>query len=266
MKSMNDQKVKMRPSRVLRKLRAGQVVSCVGTNLADGRVAEIGGIVGFDCLWAGMEHKPNDWSVIEQQIWAAKAHDMDVMVRVARGGYSDYIRPLEMDAAGIMVPHVMSAEDARNVVRMTRFHPIGRRPIDGGNADGAFCQIDISEYIKQANEQRFIVLQMEDPEPFDELDEIAAVEGYDMLLFGALDFSRGIGVRGQIDDPRVAEARQRVAEAAAAHGKFAGIPARLEQMPDLMEMGYQFFALAGDVTSLGFHWRQVVEQFNKQIS
>jgi len=251
---------------VLRKLRAGQVVSCVKANLVDGRVIEIAGMAGFDCLWACMEHVPNDLSVIEQQVWVAKIHDMDVMVRVARGGYSDYIRPLEMDAAGIMVPHVMSAEDARNVVRMTRFHPIGRRPIDGGNADGAFCQIDVNEYIKQANEQRFIVLQMEDPEPFDELDAIAAVEGYDMLLFGALDFSHALGIPGQMDDPRVVEARQRVAEAAAAHGKFAGIPARLEQIPDLMEMGYQFFSLAADVVSLSIHWRQVIEQFNKQIS
>ena len=263
---MDDQKVTMRPSRVLRKLRAGQVVSCVKINLVDGRVAEIAGLVGFDCLWTCMEHVPNDWSVVEHQIWAAKAHDMDVMVRVARGGYSDYIRPLEMDAAGIMVPHVMSAEDAQNVVRMTRFQPTGRRPIDGGNADGAFCQIDIEEYIRQANEQRFVVLQMEDPEPFDELDAIAAVEGYDMLLFGAGDFSHSIGVPGQMDDPRIAEARERVAQAAADHGKFAAIPASVEQVPELVEMGYQFFSLAADVFSLGMHWKQLIDQFREQVS
>jgi len=251
---------------VLRKLRAGQVVSCVKTNLADGRVAEIAGIVGSDCFWTCMEHVPTDWSVVEQQIRAAKIHDMDVMVRVTRGSYSDYIRPLELDAAGIMVPHVMSAEDARNVVQMTRFQPIGRRPIDGGNADGAFCQIDVEEYIRQANEQRFIVLQMEDPEPFEELDAIAAVEGYDMLLFGAGDFSHGIGVPGQMDDPRVLEARQRVAEVAAAHGKFAGIVAVGEQVPELVEMGYQFFNLGADVLLLSVHWRQMIEQFNEQVS
>ncbi len=251
---------------MLRKLRAGQVVSCVKTNLVDGRIAEIAGIVGFDCFWTCMEHVPTDWSVVEHQIWAAKAHDMDVVVRVARGSYSDYIRPLEMDAAGIMVPHVMSAEDARAVVRMTCFQPTGRRPIDGGNADGAFCQIDIEECIRQANEQRFIVLQVEDPEPFDELDAIAAVEGYDMLLFGPGDFSHGIGVVGQMDDPRVVAARQRVAQVAAAHGKFAGVLAVPQEVPALVEMGYQFFSLAADVLSLGTHWRQVIEEFNEQIS
>ncbi len=267
MESMNNnQPMQMRPSRVLKRLRAGQPVTCVKTNLADARLAEIAGIVGFDCLWTCMEHIPNDWSVIEKQIWAAKVHDMDVVVRVARGSYSDYIRPLEMDASGIMVPHIMSAEDAKNVVRMTRFGPVGRRPIDGGNADGAFCQIDLQEYIRQANEQRFIILQIEDPEPMEELDAIAAVEGYDMLLFGPGDFSHGIGVPGQMDDPRIVEARHRIVEVAAAHGKFAGTVGGVEAVGELLGMGYQFINIGADVISLATHWAELISQFREQAA
>ncbi len=96
--------VNIRPSRVLRKLRSGAVASCVKINLADARAVEIAGLAGFDCIWADMEHVGNDLSVIEKQIWAAKAHNTDVLVRVSRGSYSDYIRPLELDASGIMVP------------------------------------------------------------------------------------------------------------------------------------------------------------------
>ena len=133
----------MRPSRVLAKLRAGEVVSCFKLNLADARAVEIvAAWPGSTACGSDMEHVPNDWSVIEKGIWAAKSRNMDVMVRVARGSYSDHVRPLEMDAAGIMVPHVMGLADAQAVVRMTRFHPIGRRPVDGGNADGAYCGID----------------------------------------------------------------------------------------------------------------------------
>jgi len=267
MESMNNnQPMQMRPSRVLKRLRAGQPVTCVKTNLADARLAEIAGIVGFDCLWTCMEHIPNDWSVIEKQIWAAKVHDMDVVVRVARGSYSDYIRPLEMDASGIMIPHIMSAEDAKNVVRMTRFGPVGRRPIDGGNADGAFCQIDLQEYIRQANEQRFIILQIEDPEPMEELDAIAAVEGYDMLLFGPGDFSHGIGVPGQMDDPRIVEARHRIVEVAAAHGKFAGTVGGVEAVGELLGMGYQFINIGADVISLATHWAELISQFREQAA
>ena len=62
---------------------------------------------------------------MQAQVWVFKMYDMNVMVRVARGSYSDYIKPLEMDADSIMAPHIMSVEDARKVVQMTRFNPIG---------------------------------------------------------------------------------------------------------------------------------------------
>ncbi len=253
--------MQMRPSRVLRKLRAGQTVISFKTNLADARSTEIAARVGFDCVWTCMEHVPNDLTVIEQQVWAAKAYDVDLLVRVPRGSYSDYIRPLELDASGIMVPHLMSAEEARQVVRITRFHPVGRRPVDGGNADGAYCGIDFLEYIQQANDQRFIILQIEDPEPMEQLDEIAAVEGYDMLLFGPGDFSHGIGAPAQWEHPELLNARKRIVEAALEHGKFAGTVATLDTVEPLMELGYRFLNITSDVTCLMEHCLNIVRQW-----
>ncbi len=158
---MNEEVRKMRPSRVLAKLRNGEVAKCAKLNLADPRAAEIVAMCGFDCIWLCMEHVPNTLHDIENQVRAAKMHDVDTVVRVKRGSYSDLVYPLEMDAAGIMVPHVMSAEDAKKVAWYTRFHPVGRRPVDGGNADGAYCTIPFKSYIKQANEQRFVIAQIE---------------------------------------------------------------------------------------------------------
>lgn len=252
--------MEMRQSRVLDRLRAGETVLSFKTNLADARASEIAARCGFDCVWTDVEHVPNDWTVIEQQVWATKAYDVDLLVRVARGSYSDYVRPLELDASGIMVPHLMSAEDARQVVRMTRFHPIGRRPVDGGNADGAYCGIDFNEYLRQANDQRFIILQIEDPEPLEELDEIAAVEGYDMLLFGPGDFSHGIGKPGQWDAPEIADARRRVAEAALAHGKFAGTVGGPDNLAELVEMGYRFVNVGADVIALMAYCKDVLKR------
>ncbi len=252
----------MRPSRVLAKLRKGQVASCVKLNFADARAAELAAMCGFDCIWADLEHCANDWTVVEQQIWAAKSQDVDVMTRVSRGGYSDYIRPLELDSAGIMVPHIMSLEDAKRVVHMTRFHPIGRRPIDGGNADGAYTMVDVHDYIKQANEQRFIGIQIEDPEPLDELEEIAALDGIDMLFFGPADFSQGIGAPGQWDNPMIAETRKRVAEVAIKHGKIAGTVGNPGNLAQLVDMGYRFVNIGADVVGLIDYFKGLVRDFN----
>lgn len=258
-----NQRGNMRPSRVLAKLRAGQAAISFKSNLDSSRVVEIAAMAGFDCVWTCMEHVPNDLSLIERQINAAKAWDVDVMVRVARGSYSDYIRPLEMDAAGIMVPHIMGLEDAKNVVRLTRFHPIGRRPVDGGNADGQYCAIDFREYLKQANEQRFLCVQIEDPEPLADLDAIAALDGIDIIFFGPGDFSQGIGAPGEWDHPQLTETRKRIAEVAIAHGKVAGTVGNPGNLKDLIAMGYRFINLGADVIALGDYCRNLMKADDK---
>lgn len=239
-----------RRSKTLEALRAGRVAAGLRLNLTGGRPAEIAARSGPDFLWIDTEHGANDFSSIESQIWAAKAHDVDVMVRVARGSYSDLIRPLELDAAGIMVPHVMSLEDARAVVHWTRFQPLGRRPLDGGYADGAYGGRGTADYVRLANADRFIVFQIEDPEPLEELDAIAALPGYDVLFFGPGDFSHGLGAPGEWADPRIADARRRVAEAAVRHGKTAGTVASLADLDDLVALGYRFLNFGADVLGL----------------
>lgn len=251
----------MRPSRVLRKLRAGEVASCVKINLADPRAAEIAALCGVDCVWLDHEHVPNDRSVTENQIRAAKIHNVDAMVRVSRGSYSDLVHPLEMDAAGIMVPHLMSLDDARRVVWQTRFHPVGRRPVDGGNADGAYCMIPAKDYFEQANRERFVIVQIEDPEPMSDLEQIAQVEGIDMLFFGPADFSQGIGDPNNFDNPAISAARRRIADVARRHGKFAGTVASCETLAATVALGYRFVSIGADVVAIGNLFQQVAKAF-----
>ncbi len=255
--------MQMRPSRVLAKLRSGGIASCIKLNLADPRAAEIAAYSGVDCVWIDREHVPNDLSVLENQVRAAKAHDVDTIVRVPRGSYSDLIWPLEMDAAGIMVPHLMSVQDARLVVRQTRFHPLGRRPLDGGNADGAYCMVPLDQYVSEANQQRLVIVQIEDPEPMAELDAIAQVPGIDMLFFGPGDFSQGIGHTGEMGHSRVIEARRQIAQTAARYGKFAGTVASLDTLQETIALGYQFINVGADVLALADYFRRVVAAFRE---
>lgn len=255
-------KPRMRPSRALARMRAGRVAWSVKLNLADPRAAEIAALSGFDCVWLDVEHCPNSIETIENQVRAVTMHDVDTVVRVERGSYSDIIRPLEMNATAIMVPHCMSAEDARRIAYYTKFHPVGRRPVDSANADGAYAAIPLVEYMAQANRERFVIIQIEDPEPMEELEAIAAVEGIDMLLFGQTDFSHAIGVPGRYDDPRVCDARRRVVEAARRHGKFAGAAGSMETRKELAAMGYQFINVAGDVVVLGRALQAMADELN----
>ena len=247
----------MRKSRVLRKMREGKVATSIKLNMADARVTEIAAMCGFDCIWLDMEHVPNDMQTIENMVRAAKNYDADVMTRVSKGCYSDLVRPFEADSAGIMVPHVMSLAEAKQIVYFTKFHPIGRRPVDGGNADGKYCLVPADEYMRTANEERFVVIQIEDPEPMDELDEICALPGIDMIFFGPADFSQGIGFPNDFDNERVLDARKRVAYAARKHGKFAGTVGGMGEQDELIDMGYQFINLGSDVRALASYFSNI---------
>jgi 4-hydroxy-2-oxoheptanedioate aldolase len=258
--------INMKPSRVLAKLRAGKPAFSTKINTADTRVVEIAAMSGFDCVWLDREHCANDLRVIEDQIRAAAIYGADSIVRVARGSYSEHIWPLEMNATAIMVPHLMSLADAKSVARMTKFHPLGRRPLDSGNADGAYCAIPTADYVKQANEQRFVVCQIEDPEPLEELDEIAQVPGIDMLFFGPADFAHGLGIPGKMEDPRIMQARLRVAEACKRHGKLAGtVCSGGAQIKQLIDMGYLFLSLGADVLGLRDYWAKVQADIREHV-
>lgn len=248
--------MKSRPSRVLAKLRSGEIPTITKINLSDPRVIEIAGLCGTDAVWLCNEHVPNDWIGLENQIRAARVHNVDTIVRVGRGSYSDYIRPIEADATGIIVPHVNNADEARQIVEWVRCYPIGKRALDGGNIDGQFCMLPIDEYIQQLNTQRMIVLQIESPEALENVEAIAAVPGFDMILFGPGDFSHRIGKAGQLDAPEVVAARKRVAAVARKHGKFAMTAGLIAPFNDLVNEGYQAFNVGADVVGLGGYFKQ----------
>jgi 4-hydroxy-2-oxoheptanedioate aldolase len=239
--------VNLRSSRILRELRAGQRPTCFKLNLGDPRVIELCGLAGASAVWICIEHVSNDWFNLENQIRAAKLYDVDTIVRVEKGSYSDYVKPFEADATAIMVPHVKSAEEARYIVEITRFHPLGRRPVDGGNPDGRYCQIPMVEYMQHSNTERVLIFQIESPEALENVEAIAAVPGYQMLLFGPGDFSHLIGKPGQVNAPEVVAARKRVGAAAIRHGKFAMAPGMMAPRAVLEEEGYGVFTLGADL-------------------
>ncbi len=255
-----------RKSVTLEKLRNGETVFSFKSNLSCPRALEIAAMNGFSCLWVCEEHVANDYSVLESQILAAGCLGADLLVRVPRGSYSDLVKPLELDAAGIMVPHVMSAEDARTIVRSVRFHPLGRRAIDGGNRDGAYCNMDFQEYLRFVNHNRFVLIQIEDVEALEELDEICAVPGIDIIFFGPGDFSQSIGLPGEFDHPDIAAARRKVAEAALRAGKFAGTVGGPDNAAELIAEGFRFINLGSDVVGLGAYCRELLARTMKNLT
>ncbi len=249
-----------RRSRVLEKMRAGKKAISYKLNLSCPRAVEIAAMSGFDAAWICQEHVPTDDSTMCNQILAAKAYDCDCIVRVAKGCYSDYIRPLEADASGIMIPHLMSYEEAEEIVRTVRFQPLGLRPVDGGNTDGLYGMLGFKDYIKFMNANRMVIVQIEDPEPLSQLDKICQLDGIDMIFFGPGDFSHAIGHPAEFDHPEVHRVRKLVVETAHKYGKFAGTVS-LPSLAQCYAEGFDFVNCGADVSAINANCRAVMEQY-----
>jgi len=251
----------MRKSRVLREQRAGALSSCVKINLNSPGIIEVAGLAGFSAVWVCQEHGASEWNQIEHYVRAAKAHDVDVIVRVSKGSYSDYVKVFECDAAGIMVPHVTSAKEAAAIVEMLRFQPLGLRAVDGGSADGGFGFVPMADYLAQSNAEKFIIIQIESPEGLEAVEEIAAVEGFDFLLFGPGDFTHRIGKIPGNPEPATISARNRVEAAVLKSGKRGFAVAAPGTPQELKEKGYGIVNLTSDALTLGNAWTHLVKEF-----
>lgn len=250
----------LRPNRMIRRMKAGVVARSTKLNTTNATVAEIAGLAGFDAGWLCMEHCPNSLNDIQHCVRAASAVGMDTIVRVPRGSYSDLIRPLELGASAIMIPHVLSANEAREIAYQTKFHPIGRRALDSGNADGGYCSVPLKEYMQHANEQTLVIAQIEDPEALEHLDGIAATPGIDMLLFGPGDYSQGLGDPGNFDHPEIDKARRAVVAACKKHGKWAGTVGGVANFDYLAKLGYNYINLGGEVVILYQAFAKLLEE------
>ena len=247
-------------SKMIEKLKNDELVLCTKLNITDNIGVEIAAMCGFDCIWIDMEPVANDYGQIGKCILAAKAYGAEIIVRTTRGAYSNLTRPLELDANGIMVPHVMNYEDAAQVGYYTKFHPRGRRPIDGGNADGRYCLLDVADYIQYSNEEKLTIIQIEDVEALEDIERIAQVPGIDMLFFGPADFSHSIGQPENTANARTLEARRKVAEVAGKYGKLAGTVGGLGNLKELYDMGYRFINLGADVIGLSTYFGGIVKE------
>jgi 4-hydroxy-2-oxoheptanedioate aldolase len=238
----------MRPSKIKAKLRRNEPVLATTIHFADPSGYELVSLMGFDVLWMDLEHHSASLETANHLMRAARVGTADVMVRPAKGEFMRMGRILEAGAQGIMYPRCDDAAEAREVVKWAKFAPLGRRGLDTANPDAPYCTMPIDQYVREANEQTFVVVQLEDPGAVANARAIAGVEGVDVLFFGPGDFSVLAGVPGQFDHPLVEEAIRAVADAAKAAGKHWGMPVGTpERAKHLLDMGAKFLAHGADI-------------------
>jgi 2-keto-3-deoxy-L-rhamnonate aldolase RhmA len=240
--------------RIKQLLADGRVVRTFGVGqLISPKLVEIVGEHGeFDALWLDLEHGGLTMKEIEWATMAARAYGMDHFVRLPATDYASIMRPLEAGAGGVMVSMVRSADEAEQAVRWAKFWPRGERGLNGGNRDGRFGLMPVTEYVQKANAETFIGIQIETAGAIAAAAEIAAIPDVDLLFVGPADISQVLGIPGDFENPRCLDTIEGIARACAEAGKPWGIvprgPAYAERM---RSWGCQMFVMAFDIRT--FH-------------
>lgn len=235
----------MRTSKTLAKIRNNDVVQmCSLGNFIPSYVRHAAHF-GYDCIWLDLEHRLIDEREVQLLLTLSHLCDIDIMLRSPSLEKTRLYRYLEDGAAGLMIPHVSTPEKAQMLVDAVKFPPIGDRGLDGAGLDSDFLLQGGVDYPQQANEQTFLVVQIETPEAVENVDAIAAVEGVDGMFVGPGDL--GLRIRTLDTDLTLETALERVAAAAAKHGKAWGCPVPSQEELQLRRsQGAQILARGGD--------------------
>lgn len=252
----------VRKSIIRQKLTDNEPVLVTTLHLASPAMFELASLMGFDGLWIDVEHHSFSLETVETLMRAARVGRSDIVARPAKGEFMRMARLLEAGAQGIMYPRCESAAEAAEVVKWAKFPPLGKRGCDGGGPDMPYCTKPTDRYLREANEQTFIVIQIEDEEAIDHVEEIAAVDGVDVLMLGPGDFSSLGGFAGQMDHPRLERATERIAAAALASGKHWGRPLITPDEASLyLSMGAMFLPYSSDLRILKEGWEAIQRRF-----
>lgn len=209
-------------NRLKQKIVAGEPAFGIFNLINTPEVIEIMGLSGFDFVVIDGEHGPAGPLDCQDLIRAAELHGMTPVVRATENSPTTILRFLDVGAHGIQVPQVNSPEEADSVVRSSKYFPEGNRGIALPRAAdyGAVPPLD---YFSRANSETLVVAQCESVEGLDRVEEIAQVEGVDVIFLGPFDMSQSMGIPGQLNDERVENAAERILKACRNNGKAAGI-------------------------------------------
>jgi 2-keto-3-deoxy-L-rhamnonate aldolase RhmA len=206
---------------------------------------------GFDFVYYDMEHTTLDFATLEWLVRTADGAGITPFARVASEAKRDILPALEAGVQGIMVPAVESAEQAREVARVSRYFPEGRRGMFYLGYGSRYAGIPAADHYASSNRELLVTVQIETARGVENVAEIAAVRGIDALFLGPADLSQSLGIPGQWEHERLREAIDTTIRAGRAAGKIVGsMSSNLEQAAEWVEKGVRYLATGLDMAYL----------------
>ena len=218
---------------------------------------------GLDWICVDTEHGNISDDNMHEAVAAIAACGVSPIVRVAEAQHWMIKRALDAGAHGIIVPLINSVEDAKNVVKYSKFPPTGNRGLGSPlsmekfvvGRTGDVQELSMPDYYRDANSSLVVIVQIETKGALDSVAEIAAVDGVDVLFVGPSDLGNSIGhpmvLNNMKHEPELDEACEKVNKAAHDAGKASGMyTGSGDAGKDWNQKGYNMISVATDVAMI----------------
>lgn len=243
--------------RLKARLRSDQPVFGAWVGIPHPTVVELMARSEFDFLLLDGEHSPIGVQDLGGLLPSAELHGTPTVFRPRSKSAADIKAALDAGVSGIMVPMIETAEEARAIVSFSKYAPDGIRGIGPWRASGYYE--DFRTYLADANDATTLILQLESKKGLANLEEILAVDGFDVLFVGPADLASSLGLPIGGFEGEMRDVLKRVADATKRAGKLAAIDvSAVSAIPDLVEMGYCLFTIGSDMGFIQTSGRSLV--------
>jgi len=248
---------------VRKRLRAGEPAFGLTITVNSPEVAAYAAALGFDFLWVEMEHSPVTLETLRNIVLATRASPAVPFARVPVNELWTAKRVLDLGVHGVMFPFSSTPELARQAAAACRY------PLEGRRGSGAFLASlswpdQTTPYPDSADRNVVVVTIIEEARAVEQIDEIAATPGVDVLFIGTSDLAFSLGLRGRQDHPALQEAIAKVAAAAQRNGKWLGRPAfTADRIQEYLAQGFRFFQASSDLRLLAVGAKQLLAGFGR---
>ena len=251
-------------SPIKERLRRGEPVFGVTITTTSLDMAARAAAVGFDFLWVEMEHSPVTLETLRNIVLVTRGLPAAPFARVPVNELWTAKRVLDQGVHGVIFPFTRNVAQARQAVAACRYPPAGRRGSGNGLAVTCWPDPDAAGYYDSADENVIVVAMIEEAEALEQVEEIAATPGLDVVFIGTSDLSFSMGHRGSQEPAEVREAIERVRKAAERHGKACGLPVRsAEQAQAAIAAGFRFFQVNSELNFFEMGAKQLLEPLGR---
>ncbi|MEM1546179.1 MAG: aldolase/citrate lyase family protein [Candidatus Methanomethylicia archaeon] len=231
-------------------IRSGKVTLGTWVTIGHPEISDILSTLPFDWLVFDMEHGPLDIGVVEILMMPLKGTNITPIVRIPWNDLVVIKRVLDIGAYGLVIPWVNSRSDVENALIACKYPPHGLRGV-GPRRCIMYGAYDIKKYYETFENELIIAIQAETRKALDNLEEIASVNGVDIVFIGPNDLSASLGIFREFNHPKFLEALSIVIKTCRKTDTTPGIMAyNLNQARKYIEMGFKFISIANDAVMM----------------